>query len=55
MNWVVGQRVSREEAPEQLGTVSNVTNAEIKVVLDDGTISYHQTSAPISLIYARMK
>jgi hypothetical protein len=31
MNWVLGQRVCREEAPEQVGTVTDINSVEIKV------------------------
>jgi hypothetical protein len=53
MNWVVGQRVCREEAPEQIGTVTDVSSTEIKVVWDNGGISFHQLSGPVLLKDAR--
>ncbi|HEY2535342.1 MAG TPA: hypothetical protein VGJ20_46875 [Xanthobacteraceae bacterium] len=53
MNWVVGQRVCREEAPEQTGTVRNVNRTEIQVVWDNGGISFHQLGSHVSLKDAR--
>lgn len=42
MNWRVGQRVCREEDPEQLGTVTEVDRQEIKVKWDSGVTSYYR-------------
>jgi hypothetical protein len=52
MNWAVGQRVCREEAPEQIGTVTQVSSTEVKVVWDSAAISFHQLNGPVSLKYA---
>jgi hypothetical protein len=49
MNWVVGQRVHREETPDQVGTVADVKEAEIKIVWDDGGVSFHEMKSAVSL------
>jgi hypothetical protein len=41
-HWVVGQRVCREEDPEQVGTIIAVSRTDIKVVWDSGGISFYQ-------------
>ena len=53
MSWVVGQRVCRQEAPEEVGTVTKISATEIKVVWDDSSISFHQLNAPVSLKHAK--
>jgi hypothetical protein len=52
VNWAVGQRVCREEAPESVGTVTDASSVEIKVIWDNGAISFHQLGAPVSLKHA---
>jgi hypothetical protein len=53
MSWVFWQRVYREEEPELVGTVTEVSSVEIKVVWDNGGISFHQRNGPISLKIAK--
>jgi hypothetical protein len=49
MNWVVGQRVHREGTPDQVGTVADVKATEIKIVWDDGGVSFHEINSAHSL------
>ena len=53
MNWVVGQRVYQEEDPKLLGTVTEISATEIKVVWDDGGVSFHEIKSNILLRLAR--
>jgi hypothetical protein len=45
MDRVVGQRVCREEAPNQIGTVTEVNRSDMKVVWDNGGISFFQLTS----------
>jgi hypothetical protein len=55
MDWAIGQRVCREEAPERAGTVAVASRVEIKVVWDDGGMSFYELGSYIPLRYAREK
>jgi hypothetical protein len=44
MDWEIGERVSLAEAPEQLGTVTEVNRGDVKVVWDDDGVSFYQLS-----------
>jgi hypothetical protein len=52
MNWVVGQRVRREDEPAQVGAVTEV-NREIKVRWDNGTISFYDLNGYVPLVPLR--
>jgi hypothetical protein len=55
MDWAIGQRVCREEAPERVGTVTVSSRVEIKVAWDDGGMSFYEPGSYIPLRFAREK